>query len=223
MIVIAAFAISGCLMMSPGSDSIRAADLAPAFPEMAALDPSLAIAPGPLPGLTRVFHPTELRRLAVQHGLASSPQSDICITRRVAPLDPVHLIEAMRQELPSVGIELLEFSSQPAPEGRIRFPRAGLHVAPVLNSQGALWTGWVEYGEKGRFPIWARVRVALSVQHGEKVKVTVRSGGAQLQLDAIAEGSGVAGDTIMVLNPESHRHFSARIEATGVVAVEAEK
>jgi hypothetical protein len=223
MIALAAFAISSCLIMSSGSDSIRAADLVPAFPEMTVLDPALVISPGPLPGLTRIFHPPELRRLAAVHGLASSPHSDICVTRRVLPLDPQRLLEAMRAEMPAARIELLDFSRQSAPEGPIHFSRNGLHIGSVIAAQGAIWTGWVEYGERGRFPIWARVRVPVSVHRGENVKVTVRSGVAQLQLDAVAEGAGVPGDTILVLNPVSHRHFPARIEGAGKVVVDAER
>src|SRR5215472_12951390 len=105
MIALAALAISGCLTMNASSDSIRAGDLAPAFREMAELDPSVIIAPGPLPGLTRVFHPPELRRLAALYHLPSSPQSDLCVMRRVQPLDPQWLLAAMRGEMPGAGIE----------------------------------------------------------------------------------------------------------------------
>jgi flagella basal body P-ring formation protein FlgA len=260
---------------------------------MAALAADLPVATGPLPGLARVFHPPELRRMTALYGLRSAPQTDICVTRAMAPLDPQRLLDAMCQELPGAEIELVDFNRQPAPQGAVRFPRTGLHSGPVPTPAGSLWTGWVAYGEKGRFSIWARVRVSVTVERvaavnslpagqtiteadvqlrrraetpssaqtgsvatsldrvigkwprhtiragevirmdcledpkvvlrGERVKATVLSGAAQLQLDAVAEASGAAGETIFVRNPESGRRFPARVEAAGRVIVKADR
>ena len=73
MTAFALFALAGCLAVASGSDQIRAGDVAPDFPEMAALAADLAIAPAPAPGVVRVFPPAELRRLAALHDLASAP------------------------------------------------------------------------------------------------------------------------------------------------------
>jgi len=60
----------------------------------------------------------------------------------------------------------------------------------------------------------------LSVLRGDIVKVEARSGGAHLEFEARAEGSGTNGDLIAVTNPTSHRRFPARIAGKGRVTVE---
>jgi flagella basal body P-ring formation protein FlgA len=292
MIALASLTLAACLAVESGSDRIRAADLAPGFPEMATLAPALEIAPAPAPGVVRVFHPAELHRLAMLYGLRSASESDICVARPVARLEPARLLEAMRREFPAARIELLEFSKQPAPDGPIEFPKTGLRAGPITSAAGALWIGWVRYGGNRRFSIWARVRIAVRVErvlaltdlwpgqpitsaqvvlaardeipaagpvaaafaesldevtgkwprqliragepirriwldppkavlNGETVKVGVRNGGARLELEARAEGSGAVGEIIYVRNPNSHRRFRARVEGTGRVAVDA--
>ena len=292
MITVAAFALAGCLAMASGSDQIRAADLLPAFPQMAALPADLAIAPAPAPGVMRVFRPPELRRLQAVFGLASAPQGDVCIEYPVAKLEPERLLAAMQREFPEARIELLDFSRQPAPHGTIEFPKAGLRAGPVISAAGSLWTGSVRYGVNHRFSIWARAKVVVRVQrvvaqgdlrpgepitagqvtlaardeapamgtpvpgfaesidavigkcarqpirageairsvwlqapravmNGETVKVAVREGGAQLELEARAESSGAVGEIVYVRNPSSHVRFRARVEGPGKVAVDA--
>ena len=289
MIALAAFALAGCLAVAPGSDSIRAGDLAPAFAGMESLAPGTIIAPAPLPGFTRVFHAAELRRLAAAYALPGPPAADICIRRPVAPLDPQQMLEAMRREWPEARIEIVEFARQAAPEGAIHFPRSGLHSGYAASSAGALWTGWIGYGERGRFSIWARVKISVPVERivavrdlqpgravaaedvqltrrdeipqpsrswaatldqvigkiprlpiragealrpdqfeepktvlqGDTVKVVVRNGAAQLELAAVAEGSGAVGEVVLVRNPDSHRRFRARVEGRGRVTVDA--
>jgi len=291
MITFALFSLAACLTIAPGADSIRASDLTPGYPEMAALPTGTAVAPAPLPGVPRVFGPAELRRLAALYHLPAAPQKGICITRPVAPLDPERLLEAMRSEWPEARIELLDFSREPAPEGAIHFPRNGLHAGLAVSPGAALWTGWVEYGGNRRFSIWTRVKMAVKVERvvairdlrplqpiagvdvqlvereeipggaplspaasaldqvvgkwprqpihtgesvraawleepkvvlrGKRVKVTVHNGGAQLELDGLAEASGAIGETVLVRNPDSGRCFRARVEAEGRVTVDA--
>jgi flagella basal body P-ring formation protein FlgA len=289
MITLAAFALAaGCVSLQPGSDSIRAADLAGAYPDMAALPAQTVIAPAPLPGFARTFHSAELRRIAATHALPNVPERDVCVQRAMAPLDPERMLAAMQAEWPEARLEILESNRQPAPEGTIHFPKTGLHVGPDALSRGALWTGWVQYSEKGRFSTWARVKIGVAgarvvavrdlapggaiaagdvelakrdtvpdvtspfavtldqvigktprrtirggelvrldqiaeakvVLPGDNVKVTVRNGKTLLQLDGVAEGSGAAGETVSVRNPESQRRFRARVEAKGRVAVD---
>jgi flagella basal body P-ring formation protein FlgA len=56
---------------------------------------------------------------------------------------------------------------------------------------------------------------------GEMVQVAIRNGGAFLETDAIAEGSGAAGETITVRNVTSQKHFTARVSGKGTVSVDA--
>lgn len=58
-----------------------------------------------------------------------------------------------------------------------------------------------------------------AVVRGDTVTVELFNGATHLELEAVAEGSGSVGETIPVLNPDSHRRFPARIEAKGRVSV----
>jgi flagella basal body P-ring formation protein FlgA len=57
------------------------------------------------------------------------------------------------------------------------------------------------------------------VQRGQLVKVEVVVGGARLEAEGVAEASGALGQVIPVQNPDSKRHFRARVEAAGRVSV----
>lgn len=157
MIPLLLMALAGCLAVGAGSDQIVARDLAPAYPEMASLDPATAVAPAPEPGAIRTFHANDLRTLAVRFGLPVVPEREFCVQRPVAPLDAARLLQAMKAALPEAQIEILEYSRQPAPEGEIEFARPGLHEGTAPN--GSLWMGSVRYGASRRFTIWARVKV----------------------------------------------------------------
>jgi flagella basal body P-ring formation protein FlgA len=56
------------------------------------------------------------------------------------------------------------------------------------------------------------------VERGDPVRVESRAGGAVLELDAIAEASGAAGQIIPVRNPVSGRVFKATVEGKGMVS-----
>lgn len=284
MMPLALFALSGCLAVNAGSEHILAADLAPAYPEMAGLPPDTPIGFAPAPGVVRVFRAPELRMLAARFHLAAAPPRDICVTRPVAPLEPDGLLEAMRRTLPDARIELLDYSRQPAPRGQIEFPLTGFRTAQT----GELWSGAVHFAGNRRFVIWARVKVSVhklrvvavtdlhpgkaiaagevkiverdeppgsdalagsmeqaigkwprqsipagtairtaqlepakEVVRGDTVVVEVRNGAATLKLEATAEGSGAAGETIPVRNPASQKIFRARVEGKGLVSVNA--
>jgi flagella basal body P-ring formation protein FlgA len=53
---------------------------------------------------------------------------------------------------------------------------------------------------------------ALQVQRGEHVDVTVISGAAHVEMEAVAETSGKQGDVVTLTNPRSGKSFQARIE-----------
>jgi flagella basal body P-ring formation protein FlgA len=58
---------------------------------------------------------------------------------------------------------------------------------------------------------------AKVVLRGETVRVEAVRGGARLELECVAEGSGAIGETIPILNPVSQRRFPARVESKGRV------
>jgi flagella basal body P-ring formation protein FlgA len=59
------------------------------------------------------------------------------------------------------------------------------------------------------------------IVRGEPVRVEVQNGAAHLEMEAQAEGSGIAGEIITVRNLTSEKRFLARIEGKGRVSVRA--
>lgn len=159
MMLLAAAAIAGCLAVNAGADRILAGDLAAAIPGLTVPAPAAIVGLAPAPGVQRVFHVPELRRMAAALGWPALPDADICIERPVSPPDPARLRAAMQHALPQAGIAILEFSRQPLPSGELVFPASGLRSG----SAGALWIGYVAYAGTRRFPLWARVKVLISV------------------------------------------------------------
>jgi flagella basal body P-ring formation protein FlgA len=289
MMPLAAFALAGCLAVGAAGDRILAGDLAAAFPEWAAVPAETPFGLAPAPGVQRVFRVLELRRLAERWSLSRVPDREICVTRPVAVLTAARLLAAMQNavlnavpnELPSAHIELFDFSRRPAPDGELVFPVSGLRQGPT----GGYWSGYVAYGEKHRFTLWARVKVMVArarvvavedlkpgvalgspqirvetreevptaglvsaveqvfgkvlrrpvargtalraewlepakvVLRGETVRVEAVRGGARLELECVAEGSGAIGEIVPILNPVSQRRFPARVESRGRVVV----
>jgi flagella basal body P-ring formation protein FlgA len=101
-------------------------------------------------------------------------------------------------------------------ETRPEFPP----LLPVMTS------GEQVVGKWPRAPIraGAEIRATLlensrEVVKGDTVAVDVFNGAAHLQLEGVAEASGAVGETIAVLNPDSHKRFPARVEGKGKVSV----
>jgi flagella basal body P-ring formation protein FlgA len=101
-------------------------------------------------------------------------------------------------------------------EKQAAFPSAAAFAAAIEDVAGrvprrriapgmAIETSWLE--------------AARDVARGETVHVEVRSGGTRLELEARAEASGSAGQTIVLRNPVSNRPFSAKVEGRGKASV----
>jgi flagella basal body P-ring formation protein FlgA len=186
MIQLAAFALAGCFAVGSARDQILAGDLAAALPEWAAAPPETSLALAPAPGVQRVFRPLELRRLAERFGLSTAADREICFTRPVTVSTGERLLAAMQKEMPAAHIELLDFSRQPAPEGELAFPVAGLRQTPA----GGYWSGYVSYAGKHRFALWARVKVKIAaarVVAAQDLKPGVPLDAAQLRAETREE------------------------------------
>src|SRR5947207_2414097 len=122
MIPLAAFAMSGCLALSPAAEHIRARDLAAAIPAWSAIDPDTDVLPAPIPGVQRVIRADELRRLGARWNVTGDVLPEICFTIPVAAPEPTRMLAAMQRSLPNARIELIETSRQPAPDGEFQFP-----------------------------------------------------------------------------------------------------
>jgi len=160
MIPLAPLAVAACLAVSPGSDRILLRDLAGAFPGLESAAPGLAVALAPAPGVERVFRLPELRRLAARFHLPAAPVSEVCVARPVSPPDPALFLAAMQKELPQAAIEIEDYSRQPVPAGDLAFPASSLRHAP----RETLWIGCIRYAGNRRFTVWARVKLAISVE-----------------------------------------------------------
>jgi len=66
----------------------------------------------------------------------------------------------------------------------------------------------------------ACVEPAKVVARGDTVRVEVQFGGAYLELPGRAESAGSTGQTIPVLNLETHRRFQARVAGKGRVSIQ---
>lgn len=137
---------------------ILAHDLAQAVPAFVPTDANAVVGYAPTPGVTRFMHAVELRQLLRQQGFSTdAPIADTCFARPVALLQQTDVIAAMRRSLgEEAKVEIVELSHFPAPPGQLVFPRELLSGPPI-----ALWHGYVLYDGNSRFPVWARVKVAV--------------------------------------------------------------
>ena len=159
MMPFAALAIAGCFAVNADSGQILAGDLADAIPGLAVPAPRIPVALAPAPGVSRVFHVPELRRMSERFGWNWQPDRNVCVARPVTPPDPTQFLAAMRKAMPQAEITILDYGRQPVPAGKLEFQASGLQSNPA----GALWMGSVRYAGTHRFPVWARVKVLVPV------------------------------------------------------------
>jgi flagella basal body P-ring formation protein FlgA len=137
------------------------------MPGLASLPADLKVGYAPIPGLTRIFHPDELRRLAHAHGLsdpAPGSTENLCAAWPLATLAPETLRQAMEKTLAGRGpqIEFLGQDKAEAPRGEVVFPLSGL---TAYSENAVIWRGYVRYSESRRFETWARVKVRVNETH----------------------------------------------------------
>ncbi|MBV9500137.1 MAG: flagellar basal body P-ring formation protein FlgA [Acidobacteriaceae bacterium] len=161
LVVLLAVLMQPVACHSIASDWIQGSDLADALPAFSGLLADTKISPAPFPGQVRIFHPAELRRLAIANRLNAEITGDICFSWKLNALSPDVLEAAMKSTLAGrePQVEILEQSLAPVPEGTVVFPYSGLGSN---SPSGALWRGYVAYAGSRRFPIWARVRITIA-------------------------------------------------------------
>jgi flagella basal body P-ring formation protein FlgA len=148
------------------SDMIHARDVA-------AVVPAFARIPGDFPlgyvlssGEPRILRGADLQRIAKNQRLELEDLPDVCFVRETFIPRPAQLREAMLAELKIDGakLEILASSQHPAPSGELVFPRAGLQLQQGLGAQREiLWNGYVRGGGAQEFPVWARVRITVTM------------------------------------------------------------
>ncbi len=168
---------SACLPLPRGAQNVTAADL-----HQDGLPPETVLSLAPAPGSQRIFHFPELKQIAARFHLPEFTE-EICVERRMGPLDRGAALDAMQKEIPEAKIEIIETSLQPAPEGDLVFRRAGLRPG----STGAVWYGGVRYAPNREFTIWAKVRV--SVELARVVAMTALSPGRPIEASQVKVGT----------------------------------
>ena len=109
------------------------------------------------------------------------------------PVTAAQLRLEMRDEIPGAG-----FAASPE-EIVGRLPKRSIVAGAALRTE------WLD--------------APKAVLRGDTVQVEVSLGGTHLKLEAVAEASGVIGETIPIQNPTSKQRFPARIQAPGRVVV----
>jgi hypothetical protein len=105
-----------------------------------------------------------LSRLAAGNGIVIEA-AGVCFERKMTPLTKEQVMAALRASLPAgAELELLEFSHVRIPEGAVEFSRSGLPPARQDSPRDSgIWRGSVKYAAAQSMPVWAKVRVWISI------------------------------------------------------------
>jgi flagella basal body P-ring formation protein FlgA len=147
-------------------DRILVSDIVKSVPALSALPADTMVGYAPVPGARRIFRPDELVRFAKLHGLSMDVPRSACVEWPTRSLSDEQILGAMRRtpELQSARIEIIDRSRSKAPAGEIQFPKQTLQ-RPATSSvtEPVMWRGFITYAPNKRFPIWAKVRIAVSM------------------------------------------------------------
>ena len=171
LVLTAALAHSACIAV-PG-DRILARDLAAAVPLFQAVAPDQVIGFAPFPGVTQVLTSRDILLAARRYGL-QTPSGEalpsVCVERVLHPLLPDELRAALLAALRCgalpcdvAHLEILEFSNQPFPPGRLFFQLSALNRPPAGNPESpVIWPGQLVYDAQRSLRVWAKVRIAVN-------------------------------------------------------------
>jgi flagella basal body P-ring formation protein FlgA len=158
----------GCLPIQ--DERIYARDVAAAVPAFSNVAGDLVLGYAPAPGSRRIFKGDALQTLARNQGVTAEAVPDVCFERAMATLEAGEIVEAMRSAWyggdvhgADVRMELLSWSPQIAPQGKVVFPRTGLQLPAASDPQAeVVWRGYVIYGNNRRFGVSARARITTT-------------------------------------------------------------
>jgi flagella basal body P-ring formation protein FlgA len=141
-------------------------------------------------------------------------------TRRFATWARVKVLVSVTHVVARVDLEPGQTitAEQVRAETRMEYPPSMPLLASAAEAVGKWPRTAIHTGTEMRA---AMLENARAVVRGDTVTVDVFDGGAHLELKATAEGSGAVGETVPILNPDSHKRFQARVEGIGRVSVGA--
>ncbi|HYL72692.1 MAG TPA: flagellar basal body P-ring formation chaperone FlgA [Bryobacteraceae bacterium] len=147
-------------------ERIFAADLSWAVPAFSVIPRDTIIGYSPVPGSRRILQYPELKRIGARFGIPTPPDAEACFEWRLNPVQAEDVRLAMLESLhtPLVRVELLETSQGLAPAGKLEFPLSGLSASAGIDPATPLmWRGYVLYGDRRKFSLWARVRISATM------------------------------------------------------------
>ena len=148
-------------------DRILARDLAAANPLFLSADPELPLGLTPLPGTRRTLSGREVAAFVRRYGLPSALNQifpNICVERAAVPLSAPELRAALETALgiDAAQMELLDFSRQPLPRGRLEFKINELNSPPAGHPEvPVIWRGRLVYDGRHSIAIWAKLRISI--------------------------------------------------------------
>ncbi len=185
LVICAALSAGECI--SVAADKIVVRDLASAVPLFGSLDAETVIGFAPLPGVQRILSSRELLALARQQGLeAESTLPSVCVQRAVQSLEGAKLEAALMNALgiPDAHLELLGFSNQGVPAGRLEFSIGGLNKPPAGSPQTpVIWRGRLIYDAGRSLAVWAKVRI--TVQRSTVIAIEHIQAGAVIRREQV--------------------------------------
>ena len=151
---------AGCLPVA--GNRILGRDLAAADSRFAAVPATTTVGFAPAPGARRVYSPADLKRIARANGMPVGDFSPFCFELPMKRLTEGEVLAAMQRSLADALLTIVELpSGRDVPAGPVEFPVEGIEPAPPSGDGARLWRGYVKYAETRRFPVWARVRIAV--------------------------------------------------------------
>ncbi len=165
-LLIAAPVFAHCACLSIFSVRILAGDLADAVPPFRSIDPATQLGFAPLPGTQRLLSTGELALMLRQHGSEKPGNAlqEVCLARFVRSITPAEIGQALESalNLADANIEIIDFSRQSLPPGRLEFRREALNKPPRAGPQTpVLWRGKLLYDEQSSASVWAKVRILV--------------------------------------------------------------
>jgi len=165
LILVTVAANAACI--SVPSDRIVARDLAVAVALFQGLDPETPVGFAPMPGTQRILPGRELVLLAQRHGIIVIPGTsipDLCVQREahVISRDEVKAALLAALGIGDAEVELIEFTSQALPPGRLEFRRGALNKPPPSAPESpVIWRGRLIYDGQHSVVVWAKVRITV--------------------------------------------------------------
>ena len=153
--------------ISVPSDRIAVRDLTDAVTLFRGLDPETPIGFAPMPGTQRILSGRELMLVARRHGVIVSPGTvipDLCVQREAHVISPGKMKAALLAALgiADADLELIEFTSQALPQGRLEFQRRALTKPPQGAPESPVtWRGRLIYDGQHSVVVWAKVRITV--------------------------------------------------------------